>query len=136
MIFTRASIATTTHGLFGGLNTHCIRFLLNSFIIFFWSSLDRAFLSSLSAPIKLLPLIIQIILGCFLLALKRWRAEIKLATKWINLSPLGDKPLIKSTNSFSKHSKWQCFNVSFSAQSVSCIFKLVNGRLLCSLFHL
>ena len=71
VIFTRASIAPPIHGLFAGLNVHCIRLSFNSFIIFFSSSLDRASLSSLSAPIKLFLLSLQILLGCPLLALKR-----------------------------------------------------------------
>ena len=63
VIVTRASIAPPIHGLFGGLNIYCIRFSFNSFIILFWSSLDRASFSSISGPIKLVLLSLRILLG-------------------------------------------------------------------------
>ena len=88
VIFTRDSIAPPIHGHFGWLNIHCIRLSFTSFIIFYWSSLDRASLSPLSTPIKLLPLSLQILLGCPLLALKRRRAKIKLS---LDISPASSR---------------------------------------------
>ena len=84
VIFTRAAIASPIHGLFDGLNIHCIRLSFNSFTIIFWSSLGRGSLSSLLAPIKLLPLSLRILLGWPLLALKRRRVKSRL---FVYISP-------------------------------------------------
>ena len=85
---------TPIHGLDGGLNVHVTLLLIKEFSILVWFRSFNNMESSLSAPIKFVPLSVQIVFGFPLLAMNLIKARRKL-------------PVIKSPTKFKCTCRWR-----------------------------